>query len=166
MMIKRLATPLLAVLTTAALAFAGACGGTQESQPETPIEDSDPVDDPAADEGADDKIDDADAAADMPDAVAQAERGAEVYASDCGFCHGSEGEGAGGNPPVVGDDVLANYQDAGELLTYVREEMPEDDPGGLSDEEFQDVVAFMLEVNGVDLTGKSVTAEAAADITF
>lgn len=154
---KRLIAPIAAPLfAVATLGLIGACGGAADPEPTTPTAPDQSISPDQAEPAVDDG----------PDAIAQAESGAAVYESSCGFCHGDAGEGAGNNPPVVGDGVLASYADAGELLQYVRSEMPVDEPGGLSDEEFQDVVAFMLQANGIDLTGKSITPEAATSITF
>jgi polar amino acid transport system substrate-binding protein len=137
----------------AAFAVLAACGGADTPEPTTPSS-PDPADPAAGAVGS------------GPDALEQAERGAEVYEASCGFCHGDAGEGAGNNPPVVGAGVLASYAHAGEILSYVMETMPADDPGGLSVDEFQDVVAFMLQQSGIDLVGKSVTPATGADITF
>ena len=153
---KRLPTHFSIAGAAMALVVA-ACGGADTPEPASPAS-SEAADstDAEASHGADD----------APDAVAQADRGAAVYDAACGFCHGDAGEGAGNNPPVVGDGVLDGYADAAELLAYVIETMPADDPGGLTAEEFQDVVAFMLQANGIELEGRSITPAAGADITF
>jgi cytochrome c len=152
---KRPALRLIAsAAAAAALGLVAACGGADSPEPTTPASPEEPADSVAPEPG------------DGPDAIAQAERGAGVYEASCGFCHGDAGEGAGNNPPVVGDGVLDGYADAAELLQYVMAEMPGDDPGGLSDDDFQDVVAFMLQANGIELTGMSITPASAADISF
>jgi mono/diheme cytochrome c family protein len=145
--------PLYHLATAAAFAALAACGGADTPESTTPAS-PEPVDS------------NAEAVATGPDALEQAERGAAVYEASCGFCHGDAGEGAGNNPPVVGAGVLGSYANAGDLLTYVMDTMPADDPGGLALDEFQDVVAFMLQANGIDLIGKSVTPDSAGAITF
>lgn len=156
-------TLLAAALVVIAVAGAGACGGA-EAEPESPADPADePADEPVAEPDAEPEEDDGAVAA-GPDALEQAARGADVYDAECAFCHGDDGEGAGANPAVVGDDLLANYAHAGELLDYVAAEMPETDPGGLAAEDFEDVVAFLLDESGVDLAGHSVSAGSASDI--
>lgn len=75
---------------------------------------------------------------------AQVARGDEVYGSTCAACHGAEGEGGTG-PAILGAGApLRGYQTAQGLFDYVSRVMPFDDPGSLSDEEYWDVVAFLL----------------------
>ena len=149
--------------TLSALAFAAAlagCGGSSKSASTTPAEPAAPAEPATPGEAA------ADSTADAPSGIEQAERGAAVYADACGFCHGDDGAGSGKNPAVVGDGALGSYATAADLLTYVSEEMPADDPGALSQSEYQAVVAYIAQENGVDLTDKSITPDTASAITF
>lgn len=71
----------------------------------------------------------------------QAERGARVYESTCAMCH------AGGE--LVGDRFIAAWKDRRvyDLYALVRGTMPLDNPGGLKDGEYLDVVAYLLRAN-------------------
>ena len=71
----------------------------------------------------------------------QAERGQKVYESSCGMCHAA-GE-------LVGERFVATWKDRRvyDLYALIRSTMPLDDPGGLKDGEYLDVVAYLLQAN-------------------
>ena len=75
--------------------------------------------------------------------VAQAARGAEVYTSSCGQCH-TMGQHSG-----TAFATAWNNRRLFDLYEIVHNTMPLDNPGGLSDQEYIDVVAYMLQLNGV-----------------
>ena len=71
----------------------------------------------------------------------QAQRGEKVYQSTCGLCH------AGGE--LVGERFVATWKDRRmyDLYALVRGTMPLDNPGGLKDGEYLDVIAYLLQAN-------------------
>jgi S-disulfanyl-L-cysteine oxidoreductase SoxD len=71
----------------------------------------------------------------------QAQRGEKVYQATCGLCH------AGGE--LVGDRFVATWKDRRvyDLYALVRGTMPLDNPGGLKDGEYLDVIAYLLQAN-------------------
>jgi mono/diheme cytochrome c family protein len=71
----------------------------------------------------------------------QAQRGAQVYQSTCAMCH------AGGE--LVGERFVAAWKDRRvyDLYSLVRNTMPLDNPGGLKEGEYLDVVAYLLQAN-------------------
>ena len=71
----------------------------------------------------------------------QASRGEKVYQATCGMCH------AGGE--LVGERFVATWKDRRvyDLYALVRSTMPLDNPGGLKDGEYLDVVAYLLQAN-------------------
>ena len=79
----------------------------------------------------------------------QAERGAALYQSKCGTCHGAELAGDGTSPPLAGPDFLALWTDQPlfALFDKIRTTMPSDHPGSLSATQTADMVAFLLRVN-------------------
>jgi len=94
--------------------------------------------------------------------AAQVERGAALYGANCASCHGASGEGVGNAPAVVGDGVLpldppagasrnVQFRTALDVFLWVKETMPGDDPGSLTDAEYVDILAFDLKANGVNL---------------
>ena len=87
----------------------------------------------------------------------QATRGQQVYNSSCGMCH------AGGE--LIGERFVASWKDRRvyDLYALIRSTMPLDDPGGLKDGEYLDVVAYLLQANkhaspGVDSLKADTTA--------
>jgi cytochrome c len=71
-----------------------------------------------------------------------------VYATQCASCHGVEGEGFIG-PPVIGSGAaLGVYANGKRLLDYIEVTMPQSNPGGLSDEQYLQVLAYILVLNG------------------
>ncbi len=87
----------------------------------------------------------------------QAHSGAVVYANVCVTCHGERFEGKDG-PPLAGpDNALADYRTVRRLYEYVSGFMPDDDPGSLSEREYLDVLAFILQVNGLNPNGLIVS---------
>lgn len=109
------------------------------------------------------------------DGNAQAERGAKLYADNCASCHGDKGEGSGGGPAIVGKDALPTdppkgaksramkFNNANDVFKYIKDKMPDDNPGGLKDDEYWDVLAFDLKANGADVS-KGVDAKSADGI--
>ena len=71
----------------------------------------------------------------------QAARGEKVYQATCGMCH------AGGE--LVGEKFTATWKDRRvyDLYALVRSTMPLDNPGGLKDGEYLDVIAYLLQAN-------------------
>ena len=87
----------------------------------------------------------------------QAERGQAVYSGACGLCHGRRLNGAPDDPDMPSTPPLARARfvrvwdgrSLATLLAYTRATMPEDNPGSLTDEEYVDVIAYMLTVGGM-----------------
>lgn len=87
----------------------------------------------------------------------QAKRGERVYTGPCSRCHGYRLDGAPDDPdmyptpPIGGRKFLRNWRgrSLGALFDYTRATMPENNPGYLTDEEFTEVIAYMLEMSGV-----------------
>ena len=88
---------------------------------------------------------------------AQATRGRQVYPGGCGLCHGRRLNGAPDDPDMRSTPSLARARFLREwegrslatLFAYTRLTMPEDNPGSLTDEEYVDVIAYMLSVSGM-----------------
>jgi mono/diheme cytochrome c family protein len=162
--------------TVLSLALVGAlgCGGGDKGGDTTPASSEPPAEDQAA---AEDQAQDDQAAAEgeapadesapagggLTEQLAQAQK---VWGDACVICHGDKGEGKGKkNPAVVGGKALAEFQTGGELLSYVKEKMPKDSPGSLSDEDYLAVTAWMLSQNGrLGETNDALTVQSAASI--
>jgi mono/diheme cytochrome c family protein len=99
--------------------------------------------------------------------AAQAEQGRDVYSSECASCHG-EALDDGVAPPLAGDQFVLSWGRAGrtldDLFFITRTTMPEGEGGTLSEEQYLDVLAYMLHRNGYSAGDRALTADA-ADLT-
>jgi PQQ-dependent dehydrogenase (methanol/ethanol family) len=80
---------------------------------------------------------------------AQASRGATVYAQDCAQCHGASLRGDSG-PPLTGQIFQQAYGTgtAAQLYDFISRQMPQDEPGSLSQQQYLDVTGYILSRNG------------------
>jgi quinoprotein glucose dehydrogenase len=80
--------------------------------------------------------------------AAQAKRGKALYEKECSRCHGATLGGGGGSPAIAGPFWTAwEGRSVGELFRLTKKSMPADGPGGLSDQTYTDILAYMLSVN-------------------
>ena len=88
---------------------------------------------------------------------AQAGRGEAVYAGACGWCHGHRLNGAPDDPDMRSTPPLARarflrvWEDRSlaTLFAYTRATMPEDNPESMTEQEYVDVLAYMLAFGGI-----------------
>jgi mono/diheme cytochrome c family protein len=81
----------------------------------------------------------------------QALRGKSGYDGVCGRCHGVPLTGSEGNGPTLkGPAFLAHWDKdtLGSLYTKIRDTMPRDTPGTLTDEVKLQILAYLLQQNG------------------
>lgn len=71
----------------------------------------------------------------------QANRGRDVYLGQCRSCHVPEAHGSPTFQATWHGKTLA------ELYAYLRERMPKNEPGTLSDQEYIDVMSYVLRLN-------------------
>lgn len=88
--------------------------------------------------------------------AAQNQRGVEIHASVCAMCHGHRLNGAGQSemppsPAIAGAALLRKWsnQSVAALFLYVRQAMPPDAPGTLTDQQTVDAIAHMFHVSGM-----------------
>ena len=79
--------------------------------------------------------------------AAQARRGRRVYSRDCASCHGPEMKGGEMAPGIAGSSFMVFWTElpVGSMFERIKVSMPEDGPGRLTDEEYTDVLAFILD---------------------
>jgi len=75
--------------------------------------------------------------------AAQAARGEETYMGVCVSCHPS------GTYKAAGFKASWKGRPLSDLFDQVREKMPKNDPASLSQQEYVQVVAYLLKINGV-----------------
>lgn len=73
-------------------------------------------------------------------------RGAERYAQECARCHGGNGEGTPGFPPLWGErsySIGAGMARLRTVAAFMKHNMPFDRPGTLNDQDAQDIATFL-----------------------
>lgn len=94
----------------------------------------------------------------------QATAGATVYQQACAACHGAALEGVsapGLKGPAFGDMAAAQSLTADSLLEVTAASMPQSDPGSLKPEEYNAVVAYILQQNGYPAGATPIAPHAA-----
>jgi alcohol dehydrogenase (cytochrome c) len=96
---------------------------------------------------------------------AQADRGAQVYDANCQLCHGAGLTGGSGGPPLNGQAFRVRWrtQPGDALFQFLREKMPPQSPGSLSDQEYADVMAYLVKTNGATPGGAAAEPAKLAD---
>lgn len=93
--------------------------------------------------------------------VEQAQAGAQVYSQQCSSCHGSKLQGAAA-PALTGSgfakSIEQRFADEQALYQFIATKMPVSNPGGLSQEQYEQVVAFVLAKNGYPASGSKLDA--------
>ncbi|MEO8258239.1 MAG: c-type cytochrome [Acidobacteriota bacterium] len=82
--------------------------------------------------------------------AAQAGRGKAVYVAECSGCHLETLLGDGGaSPALIGKDFIGAWdkKPVKDLYTRIRTTMPATNPGGLSDQAYVDITAYVLQMN-------------------
>jgi mono/diheme cytochrome c family protein len=81
---------------------------------------------------------------------AQAARGAAAFAQHCASCHGGSLGGVGEAPALIGGQFISDFDGltVAELFDRVRATMPMTYPGGLTREQYADILAFVMKSNG------------------
>jgi mono/diheme cytochrome c family protein len=90
--------------------------------------------------------------------LAQAARGYGEYRKHCIACHGTNLEGRNPNPALSGEEFANEWggRSVSELFDFVSAEMPAGDPGNLVDTVYADLVALILNRNGVPAGSKDL----------
>ena len=94
---------------------------------------------------------------------AQATRGNQTFSQTCSNCHTLA---ATGNRPLTGDKFWEGWtqKSVGDLLTFVRTNMPNGNGGSLSATTYNDVVALILRSNGFPAGATELAPETIGDV--
>lgn len=85
----------------------------------------------------------------------QAQRGERQFKISCSSCH---------TPRMFSGGAFAerwNGQTMGSVLEWVSMNMPENDPGGLKPQQYADILAFVLGINGYPVGSDDMPADVA-----
>ena len=79
----------------------------------------------------------------------QATRGRTVYDKECAGCHLDTLQGDGLAPGLVADSFTYRWQDGpvSDLFIVIKATMPADRPSALQDQEYADIIAYLLKKN-------------------
>jgi alcohol dehydrogenase (cytochrome c) len=97
----------------------------------------------------------------------QASRGAAVYTQDCAECHGANLQGEAGTP-LMGRTFLQAYGrgTAAQLYDFLSRQMPLNAPASLSQQQYLDVTAFILERNGLPPGAEPLTTKSLDQVSL
>ena len=92
---------------------------------------------------------------------AQAMRGENEYGANCARCHGADLDGGGAAPTLHTLDFVDRWREdhLSTLFQFISTNMPQPPgrPGGLKEQQYLDIVAFLLQVNGLPSGSKELT---------
>jgi mono/diheme cytochrome c family protein len=92
---------------------------------------------------------------------AQATHGKTLYSAACAKCHGAQLQGV--TAPALQGPAFAPASNAhltiGGVFTYMSTNMPADKPGKMKDQDYADIMAFLLYSNGYRASGAKMTAD-------
>jgi streptogramin lyase/mono/diheme cytochrome c family protein len=96
--------------------------------------------------------------------AAQAERGKTSYSSNCSRCHGEGLEGRDEIAPLKDSHFMSNWegQSLADLVQRVRSTMPLDRPGTLSSASATDIVAYLMQQNGLPAGNTELPSDSGA----
>jgi mono/diheme cytochrome c family protein len=92
----------------------------------------------------------------------QVDRGRQTYTKNCADCHGANlDDGEFGGAPLKGTEFTQKYFGitADALYGFMQSAMPPDRPGALSAQEYADLTAYVLSVNGMQAGGAELPAD-------
>lgn len=103
--------------------------------------------------------------------AAQAERGRQVYTENCVTCHlpdldGSANEAAGARgAPLVGTRFVQDFGESkvSALFNKMKRDMPSGKPGTLTDQQYLDAAAFVLQKNNFPAGATELTVDTVGD---
>jgi len=88
----------------------------------------------------------------------QADEGHKSYAMNCASCH--KADLSGGNAPALGGETFSTNwgrHTVAELYSYVKAMMPYCDGGSLGNQEYADILAYILSANGARAGNRELT---------
>ena len=93
----------------------------------------------------------------------QAARGAKVFEARCASCHGADMTGGPGIPGLAGIEFTAGWNNmpAWAVFDLMKGSMPADNPGGLSDVQYAELLAAMFQANEFPAGMTELSAERA-----
>ena len=88
----------------------------------------------------------------------QADHGQSLFNANCAQCHGQNLEGIEA-PALAGVDVMGNWATAQGMYDYFSVAMPPTAPGKLGDDNYVDIMAYILKFNGAPAGDAALTKD-------
>jgi cytochrome c5 len=82
-------------------------------------------------------------------AAASPEDGKAIYKQHCLACHAVDGHGNGEYPDIASDKFKKKFTTFDKVYEFVSRNMPQDDPGSLSEGQYKAVVKYVQSLNGI-----------------
>src|ERR1700738_4234248 len=97
----------------------------------------------------------------------QANAGRATYQIKCSTCHLPDLKGSNEAPPLAGNNFANAWRDrsTSDLFNRIRNTMPLNDPGLLTDDETVNIVAYILQANGATPGSQALTSTTMAPIS-
>jgi alcohol dehydrogenase (cytochrome c) len=95
-----------------------------------------------------------------PYTAAQATAGRATYEANCAGCHGADLAGQNSASPLAGGVFIGSWGDRtpSDLISFLEGAMPPSNPGGLGEQAYVNVTAFILDFNGSRPGNQPLTA--------
>ena len=92
----------------------------------------------------------------------QAAAGRVAYQASCASCHLADLGGRNEAPRLAGSNFMSAWggRNVSDLLAFLHSTMPPENRGGLGEETYVNLVAFLLEANGARAGNQPLTASA------
>ena len=92
--------------------------------------------------------------------AAQAAAGRTTYQAQCAVCHLPDLKGSGDAAPLAGSEFMEAWgrRTPRELLSFMQLTMPPTSPGALSQDQYLNLVAFILQSNGAPAGNQALAA--------
>lgn len=88
----------------------------------------------------------------------QATAGKRAYDTQCAMCHGAKLLGPNA-PALIGPDVMQNFDTVAGLYNYTAAAMPPQAPGRLTQQDYINITAYILQANGARAGDAELTAD-------
>ena len=97
-----------------------------------------------------------------PYTAAQSAAGRATYETSCAGCHGADLTGRNDAPPLAGGQFMSNWGErtTNDLVTFMEGAMPPGNAGGLGEQTYVNLAAFILESNGARAGNQPLAAAA------
>jgi len=96
--------------------------------------------------------------------AAQASSGRATYMAQCSYCHGADLAGVAA-PALAGSGSNVPFQSPGAIYGYTSVYMPAGNAGGLKQDDYVNITAFLMQQNGRSPSGTPLTLKAINDDT-